>query len=80
MFRFADWLIHELTTWANHLDLGSVGLLPKAWARTVARPFGVASDNSGVSLLSPLFDNWSYRGFHAHEMASIVCPEKDVLD
>ena len=73
VFRFADWVIQELTTWANHLDLGSVGLLPKAWARTLARSFGVASDNSGVSLLSPFFDNWSYRGFDAHEMASIVC-------
>ena len=74
IFDFAQWVVAELTTWANQLQLGSVGLLQKAWACTLARSFGVACDNTGVSILSPFFDNWSYRGFEARTRSSIVRP------
>ena len=74
IFQFTHWVIAEISTWVTQLQLGSVGLLPKAWARTLARSFGVASDNTGVSVLSPFLDNWSYRGFDAGARPSIICP------
>jgi hypothetical protein len=72
--QLARWVIAEILTWVTQLRPGSVGTLPAAWARTLARSFGAASDNTGVSALSPFLDIWSYRGFDASARPSVICP------
>ena len=53
---------------------GSVGILSRAWANTLSRSYGVASDNSGQSLLSPFCENHSYPRFVPAPHPSVVCP------
>ena len=74
IFQFARWVIAEISMWVTQLQLGAIGLLPKMWARTLARSLGAASDNTGVSPLPPFLDNWWYRGFDASAQPSIICP------